>query len=333
MGVLRIKGSPFWQIDYYVNGRRVRESTKSRSKEFARAALAARKADVARAKFGLARDSMSLSGLIEDFKAHCKSRLGKRTYQNYSKHLDVLDSELRDYRIGDIGRKEVEKVIIKIAGQREPATANRYLATYKAMFNLAEEWELIPKNPARFIKQLRENNRRDRVLSLDEERRIFEHARDPHDLVIMMALDTGMRLGEIMSLTWSRVNMDDGIIAIEARKTKSGAPRIVPIPFRLMERLKSEGPQKGAVIKWAGKPMKSPRTAFERILRLTGIKDLHFHDLRHTYSSRLAAGGVRVELMRDALGHSDIKMTNRYTHFAPERLDDLRHAIDKVTQR
>lgn len=239
----------------------------------------------------------------------------------------------RDYRLIDISRREIDAFIAKATKDRKPATANRHLEAVKRMFNLAEEWEIIEKNPARFVKKLRENNRRTRVLSLEEETRLFSTAKPPHDLILMMALDTGMRRGEIMSLKWPAVRLNDGIIVVRSEDTKSGESRIIPIPARLAERLAGEDYRTGPVIRWSGRAIKSPRTALDRIFVKSGIKDIHFHDLRHTYASRLGAGGVRVELMRDALGHSDIKMTNRYTHFAPERLDDIRSAIDKVTGR
>ena len=134
-----------------------------------------------------------------------------------------------------------------------------------------------------------------------------------------------MRRGEILSLEWDRVNLNKRFLQVE--NTKSGNNRVIPINDVLMEellRLKKLNEKSTFVF-----PNKSVRTAFENACRRADIKELRFHDLRHTFATRLVEQGIDLITIKELLGHHSVKVTERYTH--PNAYQKKR-AVDILSQ-
>ena len=125
--------------------------------------------------------------------------------------------------------------------------------------------------------------------------------------MVVVALNTGMRKSEILNLEWERVNFSRGVIQLET--TKNGSRREIPMNQAVQSRAPGCSPR-------------SVRTAFEGALERAGVKNFHFHDLRHTFASWLTMKGRPLREVQELLGHKSIRMTERYSHLAPERLRD-----------
>lgn len=212
----------------------------------------------------------------------------------------------------------------KPAKGNKPATINRLLATLKHMFTKAVEWDMVSDatlKHVRRVKLLQENNRRLRYLN-EEECAALTDACMPHlKPIVVTAIHTGMRKGEILGLTWDRVDLRNGFILLD-NNTKNGERREIPISATLKDTLEAlaldnvEG-HRHVFHDKDGKTYVWLKKSFAAACRAAGITDFHFHDLRHTFASHLAMAGTDLATLKELLGHKTITMTLRYAHLAP----------------
>jgi integrase len=199
------------------------------------------------------------------------------------------------------------------------ASINRPLALLRHLLRLAhEEWEVLPAVPR--IRLEKEPQGRIRWLEPDEEARLLDAcraSRTPHlAAVVTLALETGLRKGELLGLTWDRVDLSRGVIRLEV--TKNGRRREVPIRqivYNILSGL--PGPREGRV--W---PSSDIRSAFETAVKAGKLDDFHFHDTRHHFASWFVMRGGKPQSLMELLGHSSLAMTMRYAHLAPKHLRD-----------
>jgi integrase len=204
----------------------------------------------------------------------------------------------------------------KIETRPSNATINRELALLKHLFSLAMKWDYVDSNPVKGVKFLKEEMK-ERILTPDEIQTLLKEANANLRPIIMTALCTGMRLGEILSLKWSDVNLRSGFIQVE--HSKNGKMRKIPMSSVLTETLKNANKGSGEyVFMNHGKPIKSVQEAWENALKRGRIKKCRFHDLRHTFATYALIHGADLVSIRDILGHSDIRMTARYAHSSEE---------------
>jgi len=208
-----------------------------------------------------------------------------------------------------------------------PASINRPLAALRHLLQLAyDEWEVLATVPK--IRLEDEPEGRIRWLESDEEVRLLAACRKSKNkellAVVTVAMETGLRRGELLGLTWERIDMTRGVIRLEL--TKSGRRREVPMRQTVYDLLAQlPGAREGRVFK-----TRSVRTAFENAVAEAGIENLHFHDLRHHFASQFVMRGGSLQALKELLGHADLKMTLRYAHLAPRYLRD---EIEKTERR
>lgn len=173
----------------------------------------------------------------------------------------------------------------------------------------------------------KENNERDRWLTDEQERRLLENAPQWLREIIVFDLHTGLRKGELLSLQWNRFDLFRKTIIIQ--ESKNGKPRTIPLNQIaldiLMEKSKIRNINHDLVFTSSvGTKIDSDNLgrAFESVLEKVDIQDFHFHDLRHTFATRLAQRGIDIYKISKLLGHKDIRMTQRYSHHCPESLRD-----------
>ena len=269
---------------------------------------------------------------------------------------EIRTADVEDF-IGDLRKP---RVVHRHAEPRSLANAsiNRTIELLRHMLNWAVGREYIDRTPFRrgtetLIRKLREDNRRHRRVSDNEEERLLEFAPPLLRSMIITALDTGMRQGEMLALRFGDIDSVRHLIRLRAETTKSRKSRVVPLaPARLRAvlawlQLQADGTQKGddALVfsDEAGQPLGRFRTAWvTAVLKAHGIKpewrafgwttltpachdefrriNLHWHDLRHEYASRLVEHGVPLSQVRDLLGHASIVTTERYDNQQLERL-------------
>jgi len=216
----------------------------------------------------------------------------------------------------------------------KPATINRELASLKKAFNLARrEWEWCTDNPVCRVSMERENNMRDRWLTVDEETRLFNAAGPWLRELMLFAIHTGMRMGEILGLTWAGVDLFRRTVTVF--KSKNGERRTIPLNQTALALLKHKYgcrsvetqlvfPSEAQTRLNASNISRSLNLALEKVK----MTDFHFHDLRHTCATRMIQGGVDLYKVQRLLGHKSPIMTQRYAHHYPESLRDGVEALD-----
>lgn len=319
-------GKESWHIYYRTNGTRVRKVVRlAQSRMDALNVLQVEVADAFRGRHGF-RTTEKLV-IFSDF--------ADQYYENYAKinkesavtdwyMLRKLKARMGNYELRQINPLAIETFRRGLLEKgRAKSTTNRYLALLGKIMNLAIDWGLLSENPVRKVKFFSEKgNLRERVLTSDEEGALLNCC-PPYLLpIVLTALHTGMRRGEILGLRWNQVDLSKRIIRLE--NTKSGKPRLIPVSSFLIEVL-IEQKQKSGTSEYVF-PNPGRRRPFQNIKRSlnfaakkAGIQGLRFHDLRHTFASRLVDAGVDLIAVRELLGHHSVKMTERYTHSNAEQ--------------
>jgi integrase len=219
---------------------------------------------------------------------------------------------------------------------RTPASVNRDLACLSKILSMAFDNELIDSNPMRRVRMLKESPSRERFITADEEKRLFAHLtgrRDHIRSVVTIALNTGMRRGEILGLQWEHVNFLARTIFIA--RSKTGRTRTIPmndIVFKELMMLKQDAGPKDFVFSNArtGVNIDSIKTGWRTACEAAGLVNLRFHDTRHTFATRLRANGVHEWDIRDLLGHTSVRMTSVYTHQTPINLRQAVNTLEKT---
>jgi len=221
-----------------------------------------------------------------------------------------------------------------------PATLNRELACLKRMFTVAIKGLLVLKggvpreNPAAPVNLERENNERDRLSSLDEFQALMNVAPAYLKPILFTAYHTDMRKGEILNLTWDRVDLKAGLLRLRPEDTKTREGRTIPLTKELSEMLRNATiylDESGRRVPWvftkAGKRILSVRRAFEVACRKAGIDHVVFHDLRHTFVSNMRRAGVDYFRIMAVTGHKTMTVFKRYNTIDEA---DLRQAMSQM---
>ena len=223
-------------------------------------------------------------------------------------------------KLDEITSRSIEEYKIIRLEKVKPATVNRELVLLKHQFNLAISWGNAATNPMKGVRLLKEANIQDRILTKDEIARLLAVCSDYFRPIVLTALHTGMRKGEILGLKWEQVDLDNRVITILF--SKSGRIRKIPINSVLYEIFMGLREKSVSEYVFTCRRTKLPpgeiRTAWLTAIRKSGIIHCRFHDLRGTFASYLVASGVDIVTVKELLGHADIKMTMRYAHSAPE---------------
>lgn len=207
---------------------------------------------------------------------------------------------------------------------RSPSTVVRYLAVLSHALTVAvKEWEWLDDTPMRKVTKPQEPRGRVRYLDDDERMRLLEACKESSNpyiyIIVVLALSTGMRQGEILGLTWKDVDLEKQRIILQ--ETKNGERRTVPLSEYILELLKEFSCKRGqdSILLFPGQDPKKPtdiRFAWEKALQDAMILDFRFHDLRHTFASYLAMRKASIIELKSLLGHKSASMTARYSHLS-----------------
>lgn len=208
--------------------------------------------------------------------------------------------------------------------QRSPSTVVRYMSALSYVLNLAvNEWEWLEFNPMAKVKKPKEPRGRVRFLDQDERERLLEACQKSRNrflyTIVVLAISTGMRQGEIINLTWKDIDFKRSQIVLH--ETKNGERRVVPITglgYDLLHELRKIR-RIDCQLVFPGSDLLKPidfRNAWERAVKEALIRDFRFHDLRHTAASYLAMNGATLAEIAEVLGHKTLQMVKRYAHLS-----------------
>lgn len=284
--------------------------------------------------------------IAEQYAPHVEvtNKAGKATVALIKKHFGYLYDE----PLAAITRAEFDKFKARrLRGGVQPATVNRDLDRIKAALSKAVEWNHLSANPLLGVKRIkRDIEERVRYLSPKEEKALRhalearearfkrrrlsgiawreDRGREPlapvtgyadHVMpMTLLALNTGMRRGEITQLTWADVDLKAKRVTVRAGYAKSGKARHIPLnseAVAVLREWKRQQPD-GRLFR-----VISTAKSWAALMVAAKLENFRFHDLRHTFASKLVMAGVDLNTVRELLGHGDIKMTLRYAHLAP----------------
>lgn len=328
----------------YVDGRgkRTRRSTGTANRREAEALLAKWKLEAHQERHWDAAPPVAFEKVMVAF---LRATAGvKRSHRDDKLHTRQWKASLEGRDMRTLTPQDVRTHIDRRRGDGvSNATINRELSLLSAAINLynKEHLETLP-NPTRGRK-LREPEARIRWLSNAEADRLITAAtgayRAPHLVdFIVMALHTGCRSGELLGLQWSRVDLQQRLMHLEAKHTKAGKRRSVPLNDQAYRALLSRANFRATHCPnspWVfanekGQRIQSIKRSFATACREAEIEDFRVHDLRHTCAAWLVTAGVALPEVRDLLGHGSITMTEKYAHLSP---DNVRRAVAVLASR
>lgn len=303
-----------WYADYYVHGKRVQISTGTTSKAEAQRVYARHLTEVPRWNTG-GSVRVRFSEFCECYLEHAK--LHKRSWIRDQQMLKHLTEFFQGWLLSDISPLAIERYKRERAKAVSPATVNRELALLKHIFNLATTWgQYVGLNPLRAVKFLAEDNFRFRTLTPDEEAQLVRCASPYLQDLIVFAINTGLRLGDILNLTWEEVDLDRGVLRRSVQKNR----RMLEVP--LNERAESvinawHGMRKCQYVFYnpeTGDRFKDLWLGLKKACKKAEIEGVTWHTFRHTFASRLTRHGADLVTVKELLGHSDVSVTMRYAH-------------------
>lgn len=268
-----------------------------------------------------------------------------RSEKDQKRQLNWWRAELGHMLLSDLTpaliaeyRDKLASGVTKRGDRRSPATVNRYLAALSHVYTIAmKEWGWVDDSPMRKVSNLKEPKSRVRFLSDDEvledgtkvegERtRLLKvcRARKNQTLytIVVIALSTGARQGEILNLRWGDLDLDRGLMVL--RETKNGDTRAIPLQghaLALIKELKPANANASDLVFPSRRNSEKPisiQNIWESALKDAEIEDFRFHDLRHSAASYLAMNGATLGEIAAVLGHRTLDMVKRYAHFSQQ---------------
>ncbi len=278
--------------------------------------------------------------------------------------------EFGDFLLSEISPILIEKWRTKrINAGKTAATVNRDISILKSALTKAVEWELIKEHPLIKLKPFKmDSAAKARYLDKEEEKRLKEALKNRDnelknkresanqwrkergydcfpDLqqfvfadylspMVLVALNTGLRRGELFSLTWDDIDFERSMLTVKGDTAKNGKTRHIPlnqIAFQALKNWRNTNDSMSSIFFNAkkGTAFTHVKKSWANLLKKADINNFRWHDMRHHFASKLVMAGADLNSVRELLGHADIKMTLRYAHLAPEH---KAHAVAKLVE-
>lgn len=303
-----------------------------------------------------------LTEWLEDYE---KERVKARTYSRYEGLITLhILPELGDIEVGRLGKREIQDFLtrkrrggnIRSGEQLSATSTNLMLTVLNLAFEYGCDMELIDRNPCERLRRVPEDAKKVEAFTKEEQRkleRVIAAEEDPRHVGILLCLYTGLRIGELLGLTWEDVDLARGIIhidktvyrerdesgqwqmCVDTPKTRSST-RVIPLPTYITKMLKSA--KTGAKSVYVVENKKGERMAirsyqyiFEKLTERAGIRRLNFHALRHTFATRALECGMDIKTLSEIMGHQNASITlNRYAHSMMETKIKMMQKLPKI---
>ncbi len=302
-------------LDYRDKQRKRHRETTTRGLTFAKALLAKRMVEIEEDKFFPDRQKQKLT-FVEAADKYWALHLSKKKSAPKMKYtLEYLKKQFGNTPLASITTEEIQKFYNERMAETTSSTANRHLTLLNAIINKMIKLKIYKgENPCLGMVKEKEQPVRERYLTKEEIRDVLTYVPERSQNLIAFAISTGMRQGEIMNLDWKDIDFTSNIINVD--KTKSGKKRRVPMMASLRNLLMNMNPQRNGKVFTLS--VKQVDYDFKHALEQAKIENFRFHDLRHTFASHFMMNGGNLYTLKEILGHSDIRMTQRYAQLSPD---------------
>jgi integrase len=325
-----------WYVSWYVGGRQFKKKIGPNKRA---ATLFANDIELKRVRgelLGIREERKILfSDLAKKYLEWAKNRKAKHTVEDETSAITRFRVRFTGFA-SKITRDEVESYLSDRLNNDGlgPCRHNKELKFLRQILGKAVEWGYCRRNVTDGIRRLKEPPGRIRYLT-EEERGALVAACSPRlRHLVEIALETGLRKGELLSLRWDNVDLRNRMIRVE--HSKNGDRRDVPMTERAYEILQALPRRLDTPYLFAtpdGKPQADLKKAWGNAVKRSGIQNFTFHDLRHTFASYLVMGGADLRSVQTLLGHKDITMTTRYAHLSPAHLREAISVLGHTTPR
>lgn len=283
-----------------------------------------------------AADGVTLAELLKRYQQEILHRKKQRTQTNQALHLTWWTQTLGLHPVAEVTPARLAACRDELAQTRSPGTVNQYLRTLSHTFSVAiREWSWLEVNPLSRVQPLPEPRGRVRFLNDSERHRLLAACQASGNRmlypVVMLALATGARKMELLSLTWPQLDLGRALMTLF--DTKNGEPRSIPVTGQALDVIRTH-----AKVIRLDTPLVFPRAdgrrpidirhAWYQSLKQAEIEDFRFHDLRHTTASYLAMNGASLVEIAEVLGHKTLAMVQRYAHLSEGH---TRSVLDRMT--
>ena len=303
--------------------------------------------------------------LVEWLENYEKERVKARTYNRYEGLITLhILPELGEIEADLLDKKEIQNFLlrkrrggnIRSGEQLSVTSTNLMLTVLNLAFEYGCDMELIDRNPCERLHRMPEQSKKVEAFTKAEQRKLecmIETEGDPRHIGVLLCLYTGLRIGELLALTWEDVDLACGIIyvdkavyrkreengqwrmCVDTPKTRSST-RVIPLPTYVTKMLKSA--KTGAKSDYVVENKKGERMAirsyqyiFERLTERAGIRRLNFHALRHTFATRALECGMDIKTLSEIMGHQNASITlNRYAHSMIETKIKMMQKLPRV---
>ena len=324
----------YW-IEYYLEGKRIRERI-GRSKQAAENRI--REIQTAKAEgrhINKNKNSLVNLGNLRDWYLDLPEVMQKRSFRHIQTSINIVVGHVgQKLSLSQLGPEEIEK-FRKIRLRKntlwgrpaKPATVNRNVANFRAMLNRAVDYGKLEINPIGRIKQLEENNIRERVLSQDEFERLLSNCHGEIKGCVLIAYYLPMRQEEIVNLTWEEIDFKHGFIRLGANRTKTKTVRSIPMHQKIIYYLQClPRPLNGGFV--FSKRCYN-RKAYKKAVQAVGLGDFNFHDLRHCAINNLRLAGNDHFVIKQASGAKTDSAFKRYNLVTEEEMKGMKWLEEK----
>ncbi len=256
--------------------------------------------------------------------------LGDRTLTDIEPH--EIQSALEKYGNGNVIHGVGVGRTMETKKKRAPGTYNRWRAQISVMFSFAIKRRYVTANPVRLVPALPEAKGRVRWLSDEERERLLKACKRSDwpklHLLVVLAITTGARLGELLNLRWSHIDLEAKTAYLE--DTKNGEGRMLTLPSPAINELKQYQGDGGGLVFPSDRMPDRPfhfRKHWDQALLAAVLEGFRFHDLRHTAASYLVMNGATLYEVGEVLGHKTLDTTKRYAHLSTHHKAQLTERV------
>ena len=341
-GYLRKKGSAlYWEFMHKGKRYSIRLGNITRSE--ARQIVARIKAEIISGEYEKKEEKNPFVSQLRDaywqwYESHSRAR--KRSKETHLGRLNLLRKFFGRLRADEVTWFTVENYKSRRLKEGvSKKTINKELKILKSVYNRAKKLGLYKGDPPRIDMFKEEGDERLRYLLPEEAERLIRACPEWFRPVVVFALNTGLRAGEIFSLRWENIDFENRVIRIESTRTKTKEVYTVPMNdvvhellLKIKEAQVENGVDHGYVFTSSkGLPYKYEDRTYRRVFvnacKKAGIEDLRFHDLRHTFASWVAMNSKDIYAVQRLLNHKDLRMTKRYAHLTQQYLKEVVNSI------
>ncbi len=340
MGAIRKRGKNYI-ITYYGSSGRRRWETVGPNLHEARKVLAERMWERRRGKSRVPRDKMTVAELIRKWKENyltVQQQLGRLKPSTFCSYQSNLDSHIEPFfgarQLAEVTLASVQQFIKVLLDKGLSAkTIGNVIVILKEMFKHAVQWGYLDANPVQYVERPRGEDKEMDVLTPEEVRQLLDAQDEPLRTLLLMAILTGMRQGELFGLLWEdidfarhqvhvRRSLWHGTLGTPKSRRSRRAIDMPPTLERALQQLSTTRRSEFVFCSERGTPLDADNfrhREFPEALRRAQLRRIRFHDLRHTYTSLLIAHGAHPKYIQAQLGHASIQTTlDRYGHLMPQ---------------